>query len=55
MEGPEAEAPHQIEITGGLDRAAAEALQLEVRRLAERLRIEISEIRIERVPISSSR
>lgn len=37
----------RIELTGDLDRHAAEALQLEIRRLAKRYGIEIEEFRIE--------
>ncbi|MBI3457547.1 MAG: hypothetical protein HY002_17345 [Candidatus Rokubacteria bacterium] len=49
MEEDPAEAVHRIEITGIPDRHAAEALQLEIRRLARRYGIDIREIRIEEV------
>ena len=39
----------RIEISGDLDRHAAEALQLEVRRLAKRYGVDIKEIRIAEV------
>jgi hypothetical protein len=38
----------RVEIDGMLDRHAAEALRLEIRRLAKHYGVEISEIRIER-------
>lgn len=38
---------HRIEISGDLGRHAVEALQLEIRRLAKRHGVEISELRIE--------
>ncbi len=37
-----------VEISGDLDRHAAEALRLEIRRMARRYGIDIKEIRIER-------
>lgn len=43
------EAVPRIEITGIGDRHAAEALQLEIRRLAKRYGVDIKEIRIEEV------
>jgi len=36
-----------VEITGELDRQAAEALQLELRRLARRYNLEVEDLRIE--------
>lgn len=41
----------RLEITGSLDRHAAEALQLEVRRLARRYGVEVRSVRIEREEI----
>jgi hypothetical protein len=38
---------HRIEVSGQLDRRAAEALLLEARRLARRYGLEIGEIRVE--------
>ncbi len=38
----------RVEISGDLDRHAAEALRLEIRRMARRYGIDIKEIRIER-------
>lgn len=38
---------HRIEISGDLGRHAVEALQLEIRRLAKRHGVEITELRIE--------
>lgn len=43
------EAEERFEITGDLDRQAAEALELELRRLAQRHGVEITELRIETV------
>lgn len=43
------EAEESFEITGDLDRQAAEALELELRRLAQRHEVEITEFRIETV------
>ena len=40
---------HQIEISGDLGRHVVEALQLEIRRLARRHGVEITELRIETV------
>ena len=40
---------HRIEISGDLGRHAVEALQLEIRRLAKRHGVEITELRIETV------
>lgn len=37
---------HRIEIEGGLDRQAAEAFELEIRRLAKRYGVEIEEFRV---------
>ena len=45
----EPEGVERIEITGPLDRPAAEALWLEIRRLAERHGVEVGEFRIEEV------
>jgi len=39
----------RIEITGEMDRSAAEALQLEIRRLAKQYGLEIGEFRVEEV------
>ena len=39
---------HRVEISGRMDRHAAEALQLELRRLAKRHGVDIKEVRIER-------
>jgi hypothetical protein len=47
MEKDSTRAVRRIELTGDLDRHAAEALQLEIRRLAKRYGIEIEECRIE--------
>lgn len=41
---------YDIEVAGGLDRAAAEAVQLEIRRLARRFGVEITALRIEQAP-----
>lgn len=43
------EALRRIEITGDLNRHAAEALYLEIRRLARRYGVDIKEFRIEKV------
>lgn len=48
MERDSAETIHCIEIAGISDRHAAEALYLEIRRLARRYGINIKEIRIEK-------
>jgi hypothetical protein len=40
-------APRRIEIRGSLDRRAAEGLELEIRRLAQRHGVVIKQIRIE--------
>jgi hypothetical protein len=40
----------RIEITGALDRQAAEALQLEIRHLARLRGLEIKDLRLERAP-----
>jgi hypothetical protein len=42
-----------LEISGDLDRYAAEVLRLEIRRLARRHQIEVREIRIEPAPEES--
>ena len=42
-----------LEISGDLDRYAAEMLRLEIRRLAQRLQLPLREIRIERAPEES--
>ena len=39
---------HRMEIAGDLGRHAAEALQLEIRRLAKRHGVEITDLRIEK-------
>jgi hypothetical protein len=44
-----AQVVHRMEIAGNLGRHAAEALQLEIRRLAKRHGVEIAELRIEKV------
>jgi|GEM_PF-3009368 type IV pilus biogenesis protein CpaD/CtpE len=49
-----AEAGHRIEITGTLDRHGAEALQLELRRLAKRYGVEIKRLRVEKLKKGSS-
>jgi type IV pilus biogenesis protein CpaD/CtpE len=41
---------HSLEVTGEMDRHAAEALRLEILRLAKGLGIELDEIRIEKTP-----
>ena len=46
MSDPDADA-ERIEITGCLDREAAEALQLEIRRLARLHGVEIADLKIE--------
>lgn len=43
------EALQRFEITGEMDRAEAESLQLEVRRLAKRYGLDIQDLRIEEV------
>ena len=48
MERPAGERISRLEISGRMDRHAAEALQLEVRRLAKRYGIDIQGIRLER-------
>ena len=48
MERPSDERIPRVEISGRMDRHAAEALQLEVRRLAKRHRVDIKEVRIDR-------
>jgi len=50
-----AEAGYRIEITGILGRHQDEVLQLELRRLAKRFRVEIKELRVERPEKGSSR
>lgn len=47
MERDSARTVRRIELAGDLDRHAAEALQLEVRRLAKRHGIDIEEVRME--------
>jgi len=47
MEKDSTRAVRRIELAGDLDRHAAEALQLEIRRLAKRYGIDIEEFRIE--------
>jgi hypothetical protein len=42
------EVVHRMEIGGDLGRHAAEALQLEIRRLAKRHGVEIADLRIEK-------
>jgi hypothetical protein len=42
------EATRRLEVTGTLDRRAAEALYLEMRRLARRYGVDVAEFRIER-------
>lgn len=46
MSDPDADA-ERIEITGSLDREAAEALRLEIRRLARLHGVEIADLKIE--------
>ena len=48
MTGAADEAPDRLELSGRMDRHAAEALSLEARRLALRYGIEIRAIRLER-------
>ena len=48
MEKPSGEPVTRLEISGRMDRHAAEALQLEVRRLAKRYGIDIQGITLER-------
>jgi hypothetical protein len=43
------EGTREVQITGDLDRPAAEALQLEVRRLLRQHGLEVAGIRIERI------
>ena len=54
MEKDRVEAVHRIEITGSLDRHSAEALQIEIRRLAKRHGIAIKTMRLARVQRSHS-
>ena len=49
MEKAATEGVYRIEISGNLDRHAAEALQLEICRLSKRYGLEIQETRIEKV------
>jgi len=42
-----------LEISGDLDRYAAEMLRLEIRRLAQRHRLDLREVRIEPAPETS--
>lgn len=49
MEQDSAGSVHRIEATADLDRHAAEALSLEIRRLARRHGVDIKELRIDRV------
>ena len=48
MKTPRGERVTRLEISGRMDRHAAEALQLEARRLAKRYGIDIRGIRLER-------
>ena len=48
MEEPSGERTTRLEISGKMDRHAAEALQLELRRLAKRHGVDIKEVRIDR-------
>jgi hypothetical protein len=48
MKTPRGERVTRLEISGRMDRHAAEALQLEARRLAKRYEIDIQGIRLER-------
>ena len=48
MEKPSDERIPRVEISGRMDRHAAEALQLELRRLAKRHGLDIKEVRIDR-------
>jgi hypothetical protein len=48
MERPSGERIPRVEISGRMDRHAAEALQLEVRRLAKRHGVDIKDVRIDR-------
>lgn len=43
------EVVHRIKIKGDMDRHTVEALRLEIRRLAKRYGVEITEFRIEKV------
>ena len=45
-------ATRRIEIRGDLTRADAESLQLELRRVAGRLRVEVTDVRVERIESS---
>ncbi|MBI3028003.1 MAG: hypothetical protein HYY64_00610 [Candidatus Rokubacteria bacterium] len=47
MERDSTRVVRRVDLTGDLDRHAAEVLQLEIRRLAKRYGIEIEELRIE--------
>lgn len=49
MEKDSARRIRHIEISGDLDRHAAEALQLEIRRVAKRYGVDIKDIRIEKL------
>jgi len=48
MERPSGEQIPRVEISGRMDRHAAEALQLELRRLAKRHGVDIKDVRIHR-------
>jgi hypothetical protein len=48
MEEPSGERTTRLNISGKMDRHAAEALQLEARRLAKRYGIDIKGVRLER-------
>jgi hypothetical protein len=48
MESPPDERIARVEISGRMDRHAAEALQLELRRLAKRHGVNIKDVRIDR-------
>jgi hypothetical protein len=48
MEQPSGERTTRLEISGKMDRHAAEALQLEARRIAKRYGIDLKGIRLER-------
>lgn len=47
MEEPSGERIPRVEISGRMDRHAAEALRLELRRLAKRHGVDIEEVRID--------
>ena len=47
-EGADSPAPESIRRTGSPDRVAAEALALEIRRLARRHGLEVSDLRVQR-------